>query len=135
MTPEEFIEKRFQDFVNGHFGAIWDSYHPEGNFRRAFPDRDAYRSYGAAELAGTFRFESCQVLLQDRVGQRARVMLLNRFKDGEEEHVFFEYANLVAIDGTWHYFSGARLERDKFAGAAEEITWETFKELSDGVFF
>ena len=135
MTLEEFIAKRFSDFVAGDFGAIWDSYHPDSNFRRAFPDRDAYRAYGAAELSGNFVFETCRILLQNTVGQRARVMLLNRFADGGDRYVFFEYANLVSIDGEWRYFSGARLERDKFEGIAEEISWEKFKELSDGVFF
>jgi len=135
MTPEEFIRKRFRDFVAGDFGAIWDGYHPDTNFRQAFPDRAAYIAYGEEELAGSLVFQECRLLLQNVVGNRARVMLLNRFSDGDEDHTYFEYANLVAIDGEWHYFSGARLERGLFDGPVEEISWEAFKRLSDNLFF
>lgn len=135
MTPEEFIAKRHDWFLAGDFGAIWDSYHPDSNFRRAFPDREAYCRYGVEELAGNLVYEECRVLLRDEAGDRARVMLFNRFADGSVTHVFFEYANLVAIDGDWHYYSGARLAGEAFAGAPEELTWDEFRALSDMHFF
>jgi SEC-C motif domain protein len=135
MTPEDFIAQRFHDFLAGDFGAIWDSYHPESNFRKAFPDRQAYCQYGAEELAGSLEYRECRVLLCDVVENRARVMLLNRFTDGAATHLFFEYANLVASNGNWRYYSGARLEREKFPGPPEDLSWEDFKELSDMVFF
>ncbi len=135
MSPEEFIAKRLRDFVAGDFGAIWDSYHPDSNFRRAFPDREAYCQYGLSELAGSLVYLECRVLLRDVVGSRGRVMLFNRFTDGAETHTYFEYANLVAVGGDWTYFSGARLEREKYSGSPEELTWEDFKALSDMLFF
>ena len=135
MTPEKLIDQRFRDFLAGDFGAIWDSYHPESNFRNAFPDREEYCRYGEAELAGALVYEECRVLRSDVVDNRARVLLLNRFVDGEESHLYFEYANLVMNDGVWSYYSGARLEREAFSGEPEELSWEEFKALSDMVFF
>mgnify|MGYP006926386942 CR=1 FL=1 len=45
-TPSELIMARTEAFASGDFGFIYDSYHPESNFRRQFPDRGEYCRYG-----------------------------------------------------------------------------------------
>ena len=44
-TPSELIMARTEAFASGDFGFIYDSYHPESNFRRQFPDRGEYCRY------------------------------------------------------------------------------------------
>jgi SEC-C motif-containing protein len=60
-TPSELIMARTDAFACGDFGFIYDSYHPESNFRRQFPDRGEYCRYGVESLSPDYKIIDCRV--------------------------------------------------------------------------
>jgi len=135
LSPAELVHQRARAFAAGDFGFIFDSYHPESNFRSHFADRQAYIATGRSSLGKDFRIDQCRVLKEEIDGSEARVLfyLDTRYRGQREES--FEAARLLRTADGWRYHSSQKLSRDEFAGAVEEIDWADFERVKDKVFF
>jgi SEC-C motif-containing protein len=135
LGPGELLLARCRAFGRGDFGFIFDSYHPDSNFRRHFPDRGAYIAQGHAVLATEFAITECRLLRERVEGDEARVIfyLDCRFRGIRQES--FELALLLRTDEGWRYHSAQKLERSEYSGAIAEIGWDDFERAREKVFF
>ncbi len=136
MTPSELIIARCRAFVDGDFGFIYDTHHPDSFFRRLYPDRDAYLAYGRSTLGSAFRIRECRIVREEVRGNLARVIY---YLDGEfkgERIESFELCRLRRTEGQgWLYQATQKMERALFAGGIDEIGWDDFERVDDKVEF
>lgn len=134
-SPAELIRARFVAFAEGDFGFIFDSYHPDSNFRRQFEDRDAYTAYGRSNLSADFLIRECRILRERINGDLARVILYvdTLFRGAGAES--FELALLLLTPDGWRYHSGQKMLRGEFEGEIGDIDWKDFERVKDKVFF
>ena len=135
LTPSELVRRRGEAFSAGDFAFIYDTYHPDSNFRAQFSSRKAYIALGRDSLGRDFRIDQCRVLKEEIGADEARVLfyLATRFRGQAEET--FELSRFLPTAGGWRYHSSQKLGRDEFAGAVEEIDWSDFEAVKDKVFF
>jgi len=135
LTPAELVRRRGEAFSAGDFAFIYDTYHPDSNFRAQFPSRKAYIALGRESLGRDFSIDQCRVLKEEVGADEARVLfyLATRFRGQAEET--FELSRFFLTEGGWRYHSSQKLGRDEFAGALEEIGWSDFERVKDKVFF
>lgn len=135
ISPAELVRRRGQAFSAGNFAFIYDTYHPDSNFRVQFPDRMAYVAMGKNSLGRDFQIDQCRVIKEKVGDDEARVLfyLDTRFRGQREET--FELSLFLQTDAGWRYFSSQKLGRDEFAGAVDEIDWSDFEQVKDKVFF
>lgn len=133
-SPSELILARCRAFGAGDFGFIYDSYHPDSNFRRQFPDRRDYLAYARSALAVDFHIVECRIL-REEAGEQARVIFyLDTLYRGRRVEIL-ELALLLRTDGGWCYHSGQKIDRSDFAGEIEAIDWLDFEKISDKAVF
>ncbi|OHB30179.1 MAG: hypothetical protein A2X84_07115 [Desulfuromonadaceae bacterium GWC2_58_13] len=135
ISPAELVRQRGRAFLAGDFGYIYDTYHPESNFRSQFPDRMGYIAAGKNSLGRDFQIDQCRILKEKIDGEEAWVLfyLDTRYRGQREET--FELSRFLPTDAGWRYHSSQKLPRDEFAGALEEIDWADFERVGDKVFF
>ncbi len=134
-NPEMLLQFRQQAFASGDFGQVWDCYHPDSNFRRAFPDRAAYEEYGRMNLASQFVLTGWRILKQQVEVNRSQVLVLNTFTREDEPLAWFEWIRLIRVGAIWGIMEIARLERHRYPGPVETFDWKDFERLSDMIFF
>ncbi len=135
ISPSELILARRKAFEEGDFGFIFDSYHPDSNFRSQFPDREAYLAYGRQALASDFVILSCRIL-KERSGEEETLILLyleSSFRG--ERQALFEAAHFLKTSQGWRYHWGEKLERSGFSGPIEELGWEEFEKATGKILF
>jgi SEC-C motif-containing protein len=134
LSPSQVILARSRAFTEGDFGFIFDSYHPESNFRLQFPDRAAYLDYGRSALATDFVIDECRILHEKVDAKEARIIfyLDARFRGSRVET--FELALLILTAEGWLYHSGQKLGRDEYAGDIEAIGWGDFDRPEKTIF-
>ena len=133
-TPAQIVLNRMEAFAGGDFGRVWDAYHPDSNFRSAFPDRAAYVSHAEQNLSKTFRFVEWRVLLEE-VGTVARVLLYNVLQLEGTTKAGIEGLELALTDEGWRILATARLEGENCPVAIETLSWSEFVRLTEGIFF
>lgn len=135
LSPAELVKRRGEAFSAGDFAFIYDTYHPDSNFRSQFPDRQGYIEMGRNSLQHDFRIDQCRILKEEIAAEEARVLfyLVIRFRGKREET--FELSRFFLTDLGWRYHSSQKLNRDEFAGAVDEIDWHDFEKVKDKVFF
>jgi SEC-C motif-containing protein len=135
LTPAELVRARGRAFAERDFGFIFDTYHPDSNFRLQFPDRAAYIRYGRSTLAEDFQIRECRIL-KERIGdQETRVLFyLDTLFRGERSEVF-ESSLFLRTEEGWRYHSSQKLERTEFPGEIEAIDWEDFERVGEKIFF
>ncbi len=135
LSPSELVLARGRAFSEGDFAFIYDTYHPDSNFRQQFPDRSAYIHYGRTALGKDFTIDACRVLHERVDNDEARVIFyLGTTYQGQKEEGFELSLFYRTVKG-WRYHSSQKLARDEFAGAIEEIDWSDFERVKDKVFF
>jgi len=135
ISPAELVQRRGQAFSAGDFAFIYDTYHPDSNFRAQFPDRQAYIAMGKNSLGWDFRIAQCRVLKEEVGAEDARVLFyLDTLYRGQREETF-ELSLFLLTDAGWRYHSSQKLGRDDFPGAVDEIDWADFEQVKDKVFF
>jgi SEC-C motif-containing protein len=134
-SPSQLILTRSRAFTAGDFGFVYDSYHPDSNFRRQFSDRQAYLDYARSVLAADFVIQECRILRERVEGDRASVIFYLDVRFGGERIETFELALLLSTGEGWRYHSGQKLERREFAGEIDEIDWDAFEKVKEKVLF
>ena len=135
LSPSQLILARSRAFTAGDFEFVYDSYHPEANFRRQFPDRQAYLDYGRSVLAADFAIHECRILQEKVEGEQARVIYYLDARFRGERVETFELALLLPTGEGWRYYSGQKLPRSEFAGEVGEIAWEDFERAAEKIVF
>lgn len=135
ITPAELVQRRGEAFAVGDFAFIYDSYHPDSNFRTQFPVRSAYMAAGRNSLGRDFHIDACRVLKEEVLGEEARVLfyLDTRYRGQREET--FELSLFLLTAAGWRYHSSQKLPRSDFSGSLDEIDWADFDQVQDKVFF
>jgi SEC-C motif-containing protein len=135
LSPSQVLLARSRAFSEGDFGLVYDSYHPDSNFCRQFPDRQAYLDYARSVLATDFVIRECRILREKVEGNQARVIFyLDTMFLGQQAESF-ELALLLRTPGGWRCHSGQKLLRSEFAGKIDEIDWDDFEKAKEKVFF
>lgn len=135
LSPGELVLARSRAFGCGDFGFVYDSYHPDSNFRHLFPDRQAYLQYGENVLGGEFRIFECRVLREDAVEETARVMFyLDTLYRGERRESI-EVGHFACRAGRWLYMMGEKGDRKAFPSDLAGIEWEDFERLKEPLSF
>jgi SEC-C motif-containing protein len=135
LTPSQLILARCRAFAEGDFGFIYDSYHPDSNFLRQFPDRQDYLVYGRAALAVDFVIDECRILQERVEDQEARVIFYLDARFRGERVETFELALLLSTRKGWRYHSGQKLGREEYAGEIEAIGREAFERVGEKTVF
>jgi len=134
-SPAELILARCRAFGAGDFAFIYDSYHPDSNFRRQFPDRQEYLDYARTVLAADFRIADCRILRErSREGEAELILYLDILFRGERSECF-ERVLLRRLAGGWRYHSAQKLDRSDYRGAVDSIDWSDFERARDKIFF
>jgi SEC-C motif-containing protein len=134
LSPSQLILARSRAFAEGDFGFVYDSYHPDSNFCRQFPDRQAYLDYARTVLALDFVIDDCRIVKERVAVDQARVLFCLDLRFRGERVETFELALLLATADGWRYHSGQKLAREDFAGEVEAIDWEDFERGEKVVF-
>ncbi|WP_432821261.1 YchJ family metal-binding protein [Trichloromonas sp.] len=135
LSPAELVQRRGQAFASGDFAFIYDTYHPDSNFRSQFPDRTAYVAMGKNSLGKDFRIDQCRVLKEAVRSEEARVLFyLDTCYRGQREETF-ELSLFLLTEAGWRYHSSQKLARADFSGPLEAIDWVDFEQVKDKVFF
>lgn len=122
MTPSQLVEARAKAFDCNDFGFIYDTYHPESNFRLQFPDRNEYLAYGKTTFNSDYRIEVCRVLHEKMTTECARVLfyLKVHYQGNCEEYI--ELSEFRPVDHCWRYLSSHKMSCSEFSGSIDEIT-------------
>jgi len=129
ITPAELVGNRVEAFRRNDFGFIYDTYHPESNFRLQFPSRSDYIKYGQATLDKDYRINSCDILQHRQLNEtRAQVLFFLSVHYQRQDLEYFELSEFHLHQGQWYYLESHRLERAEFSGSVEEITYEKMEQ-------
>jgi SEC-C motif-containing protein len=134
LSPSQLILARSRAFTEGDFGRVYDSYHPDSNFCRQFPDRQAYLEYARTALAADFIIDECRILREKIDRDQARVIFYMDIRFRGRRVETFELALLLMTGEGWRCHSSQKLSRDEFAGEIDAIGWEDFERAEKTVF-
>lgn len=134
-SPAELLLARCRAFGSGDFAFVYDSYHPDSNFRRQFPDRREYLEYARTVLATDFSIADCRILRERRAGEEAEIILYLDILFRGERRECFERVFLRRFAGGWRYLAAQKLDRTDFGGAVDSIDWTDFERARDKVYF
>ena len=135
LMPSQLILARADAFRRCDFGFIFDSYHPDANFRRQFPDRDEYVRYGWANLGKEFRILKCDILREEQGGVSARVIFLLEFDLHGERQRYAEMAWLEDAGEGWRYRCGQKLAVEEWPVSITQLDFRHFDEAVDKVLY
>jgi len=131
MSPGELVLARSRAFDAGDFAFIYESYHPDSNFRRMFPDRRAYLKYGEEVLSGDFRILECRLLREETSVLSAKVMFyLDTLYRGDRQQNI-EVGYFVFDADRWFFMMSERGGAERFAEDPAGIGWDDFERLED----
>ena len=134
-SPAQLILERAAAFRRCDFGFIFDSYHPDSNFRRQFVDREEYVRYGWANLGKEFRVLECTIVREEAGEKSARVIFAMEFEFHGERQRYAELAWLEVSGGRWLYRCGQKLTADELPVPAGELEFRHFEEVPDKVLY
>jgi SEC-C motif-containing protein len=134
-SPSVLILNRVDAFRRCDFGFIFDSYHPDSNFRRQFPDRDDYVRYGWANLGKDFRILGCRVIRETVAGREGRVIFILEFELHGEQQRYAEMAWLEQVGEGWRYRRGQKLAAEEWPVTAERLDFSHFDAAVDKVLY
>ena len=134
-SPSVLILNRVEAFRRCDFGFIFDTYHPDSNFRRQFADRDEYIRYGWANLGKDFRILDCRILREEQDLVSARVIFLLEFELHSERQRYAELAWLEDVGEGWRYRCGQKLTAEDWPVTITQLDFRHFDEAVDKVLY
>jgi len=134
-SAAQLILARAEAFRRCDFGFIFDSYHPDSNFRRQFADREEYIRYGWANLGKEFRVLDCTIVREEAGEEGARVIFVMEFEFHGERQRYAELAWLDAAGDRWFYHCGQKLTADELPVPVGDLEFRHFEEVSDKVIY
>lgn len=124
LSPAKLVEARVAAFRSNNFGFIFDTFHPDSNFRIQFPNRDEYIKYGLSTLDSDYIIETCKILSEEVEVQRARVLFYLKVSYQGNHDEYFELSEFQPIDGSWHYVQSHKLPCSEFNDSHDKITMD-----------
>ncbi len=134
-SPSELILARSEAFSRGDFGFIYDSYHPESNFRRQFVERDEYLEYGRASLGQDYQILGCQIMEHREQDDEVQVVFLMEMKVHGAVQRFAELAWLRQENQVWHYHRGQKITNEDLPENPQALRIEDFAKLDPSTIF
>lgn len=134
-SPSQLILSRVEAFRRCDFGFIYDSCHPDSNFRRQFPDRDEYIRHGWANLGKEFRILACAIIREETGDGRARVIFSLEFEMHGTRQLYAELAWLEDSGAGWLYRCGQKLTPDEFPVPVARLDFCHFDEAPNKVLY
>jgi len=134
-SPSQLILSRVEAFRRCDFGFIFDTYHPDSNFRRQFPDREEYIRHGWANLGKEFRIHACTILREEAEGRAARVIFSLEFELHGMHQGYAELAWLEDDGEGWRYRCGQKLTVDEFPVPVDRLDFRHFDEAPNKVLY
>jgi len=122
-------------FAAKDFGSVYDSYHPDSNFCRQFPDRQAYIEYAETALSSDFDLDQCRILRERVEAESARVIYYLDFRFRGERSENFELALLLLTGEGWRIHSSQKLTREEYVGEVDAIDWDDFERSPEKFIF
>lgn len=135
MTPSEVVAARSEAFIRGDFGLIFDSYHPESNFRRQFVDRQEYIAYGRDSLGQDYRIIECQVIAEEVGQDESRVVYLMAMEVQGTLQSYAELAWFRQAGEEWRYHRGQKMSGDELPSNPERLVFSDFDRLDPATIF
>jgi len=133
--PSELILARVDALRRCDFGLVYDSYHPESNFRRQFPDREEYIRHGWAHLGKEFRIRSCSIIREEGDATSARVIFWLEFDLHGASQGYAELAWLEQDREGWRYRCGQKLTAGELPVPAARLDFSHFDRLAEKVIY
>lgn len=134
-TPSELVIARSDAFSSGDFGFIYDSYHPESNFRRQFAERSEYIEFGRLNLGQDYQIINCEVLDQKEYNDEAQVIFLMKMKVHGAAQSFAELAWLRCDNNQWFYHRGLKMTCEDLPDNPHSLSFEDFSRLDQSTVF
>lgn len=134
-SPAALMLARAEAFRRCDYGFIFDSYHPDSNFRRQFTDRDEYIRYGWASLGKDFRIIGCRILREEVEDGGGRVIHLLEFELHGCRQRYAELAWLEAGGGGWLYRCGQKLTEEEWPVPVGQLDFCHFDAIVDKVLY
>ncbi len=133
--PESLILARAEALRSCDYGAVWDSYHPESNFRRQFPDREEYVRYGWNHLGKDFKVRACTIVRVAEEPGEARVIFLMDFALHGERQLYAELAWLERGGEGWLYRCGQKLSADDWPVPGPQLDFTHFEAVTEKILY
>lgn len=122
LSPAQLVEARVTAFRTNNFGFIFDTFHPDSNFRIQFQCRDEYIAYGLSTLDSDYTIDTCKILSEEVESQRARVLFYLKVSYQGNHDEYFELSEFQPIDGSWLYVQSHKLPCSEYNDSHELIT-------------
>ena len=133
--PSALILARVEALRRRDFGLVYDTYHPQSNFRRQFPDRDEYIRHGWAHLGKEFHIRSCAIIREESDVAAARVIFWLEFDLHGGSQGYAELAWLEREGGGWRYRCGQKLTAEELPVPAARLDFSHFDRLAEKVIY
>ena len=133
--PAQLILARVDAFRRCDFGFIFDSYHPDANFRRQFPDRDEYIRYCWANLGKEFRIHACSIIREEAAAGSARVIFILEFELHGDRQCYAELAWLEDAGAGWRYRCGQKLTPAEWPVPVGRLDFSHFDQAAGKVIY
>lgn len=134
-SPSRLILARVDAFRRCDFGFIYDSCHPESNFRRQFPDRQEYIRYGWANLGKEFRILACSIIREEAGAGEGRVIFSLEFELHGARQCYAELAWLEDAGAGWRYRCGQKLTVEESPVPFAQLDFHHFEQVPDKVLY
>ncbi|OQY20626.1 MAG: hypothetical protein B6I36_00395 [Desulfobacteraceae bacterium 4572_35.1] len=122
LSPTQLVKARARAFAENDFAFIYDTFHPDSNFRLQFPNRSQYISYGLTTLTDDYLIKECRVLNEVVDGAVAQVLFYLKVHYQGKDEEYFELSEFQPVDSCWRYLQSHKLSRSEFKGNIDEIT-------------
>jgi len=134
-TPSDILRLRCMALQQGDFGLVYDSCHPESNFRKEFPLRFEYIDYARQNISGKFVLADFRILREDVDGEDARVIIFVEFLYGCQKDSYAELSSLRLTSEGWRYLCGQKLLPGQFNSDVGKVTFEDFEKVKEKLIF
>jgi len=122
LTPAQLVRARATAFNNNDFAFIYDTFHPQSNFCRQFPERNSYIAYGQSTLCNDFKIKACTILEEQVETATALVLFYLKVDYQGTEDEYYELSEFQLLDRCWRYRQSNKLQCCDFSGSIDEIT-------------
>jgi SEC-C motif-containing protein len=124
LTPAQLVEARAKAFAGNDFAFIYDTFHPESNFRLQFPSCSEYIAYGMNTLTSDYQITQCRIIEERVDNDSAQVLFYLQVHYRGQYQEYFELSQFHTIDHCWRYLHSHKLARSDHAGTIDDITME-----------
>lgn len=124
LSPAKLVEARVAAFRSNNFGFIFDTFHPDSNFRIQFPNREEYISYGLSTLDSDYQIEICEIIDEKIDTIKARVLFYLKVSYQGNYDEYYELSEFHRMEQTWLYVQSHKLPCSEFNDPTDKITME-----------